>query len=66
MSGKRRIKMNVWGNWNGYEGSKRALEFGTDERGARVWFEDPAQYQRELQESLSASIIIKHHEKSSS
>ena len=26
-SGKRRIKQNVWGNWYGYEGSKRVKAF---------------------------------------
>ena len=27
LSGKRRIKQNAWGNWYGYEGSKRVNAF---------------------------------------
>ena len=36
-SGKRRIRQNVWGNWYGYEGTRRTKEFGTDARAAREW-----------------------------
>lgn len=25
---KRRIHQNAWGNWNGYEGTRRVIEFG--------------------------------------
>lgn len=35
----RRIRMNVYGNWNGYEGTRKVHEFGTDERRAREWLE---------------------------
>jgi hypothetical protein len=34
---KRRIHQNIWGNWNGYEGKKRVVEFGTDEVRAGHW-----------------------------
>lgn len=40
-AGKRRIKMNVWGNINGYVGNKRFWEFGvnnpTNWRDAEKW-----------------------------
>jgi hypothetical protein len=34
---KRRIRQNVYGNWKGYEGRKRAEDFGTDESEANRW-----------------------------
>lgn len=34
------IKQNQWGNWNGYEGTKKAIEFGTDERRAKEWLQE--------------------------
>lgn len=34
---KRRIKKNVWGNTNGYEGSRKVYDFGTDEQAAQIW-----------------------------
>lgn len=34
---KRRIHQNIWGNWNGYEGTRKVIEFGTDEIDAREW-----------------------------
>lgn len=34
---KRRIKQNVWGNWNGYEGNKKTRQFGTDYMEASIW-----------------------------
>lgn len=36
---KRRIKRNIWGNWYGYEGTRRVIEFGEDERDAKEWLE---------------------------
>ena len=36
---RRRVRVNIWGNWNGYEGRVRVQEFGTDEIGARQWVE---------------------------
>lgn len=41
---KRRIKQNTWGNWYGYEGSRRVIEFsntpfGTQEQYAQEWLE---------------------------
>lgn len=33
----RKIKKNVWGNWNGYEGRNKVREFGMDEHDAREW-----------------------------
>jgi len=41
-SGKRRIKQNVWGNWYGYIGSKRAEAFFNTpehsmEQNAKMW-----------------------------
>lgn len=35
---KRRLKQNVWGNWSGYLGVKKVIEFGTDKLGeAEEW-----------------------------
>lgn len=34
---KRRIRQNVWGNWNGYEGTRKVVEFGTDNQDAEHW-----------------------------
>lgn len=34
---KRRIKRNVWDNWNGYLGTRRFHEFGTDQAAAEAW-----------------------------
>lgn len=34
---KRRIRQNIWGNWKGYEGTRRVEDFGTDEQEARLW-----------------------------
>jgi hypothetical protein len=34
---KRRIRQTVWGNWNGYEGTRKAYEFGTDAIEAESW-----------------------------
>lgn len=55
VSVKRRIKQNVWGNWNGYASTRRAVEFGTDERAAREWLEtgkrpefDPSIYRMKI------------------
>ena len=39
---KRRIHQNVWGNWNGYAGSRRVEDFGTDEMNARYWLQHGA------------------------
>lgn len=36
---KRKIKQNVWGNWNGYEGTRKVKEFGTGEFEAREWLQ---------------------------
>jgi hypothetical protein len=33
----RKIKHNIWGNWNGYVGSKRTVQFGTDDVAAAYW-----------------------------
>ena len=33
----RKIKQNIWGNWNGYEGRNRVQQFGTDEIAAAYW-----------------------------
>lgn len=33
----KRIKQNVWGNWNGYEGSRKVKEFGTRGDEAEEW-----------------------------
>ena len=29
--------MNIWGNWNGYEGRKKVKEFGLDKFDAVEW-----------------------------
>jgi hypothetical protein len=34
---KRRIRQNIWGNWKGYEGSRKVHDFGTDEVEAKRW-----------------------------
>lgn len=36
---KRRIRQNVWGNWNGYEGNCKVIEFGTGEFEANEWLQ---------------------------
>jgi hypothetical protein len=33
----RKIKQNIWGNWNGYEGRSRVQEFGTDDIASAYW-----------------------------
>ena len=48
---KRRIRQTIWGNWNGYEGTRKTLEFGTNEQAARAWLRDPAEYEREYKAS---------------
>lgn len=35
----RRVKRNQWGNWNGYEGTRRVVEFGPDDVRAGYWLE---------------------------
>lgn len=34
----RKIKQNIWGNWNGYLGGRKVAVFGTDEIAAGYWF----------------------------
>jgi hypothetical protein len=41
-----RIRQNIWGNWNGYVGTRKVREFGTDEREAAAWLEKQAKYER--------------------
>lgn len=39
---KRNIRQNIWGNWNGYEGTRKVKEFGCGVRGemkAKDWIE---------------------------
>jgi len=36
-TGKKKLKKNVWGNWNGYLGRKKVMEFGTNEVKATDW-----------------------------
>lgn len=36
-AGKRTIRQNVWGNWNGYVSGRRFWEFGTDHKTAEFW-----------------------------
>lgn len=33
----RRVKQNVWGNWNGYIGRRKVIEFGPDDVRAGYW-----------------------------
>jgi hypothetical protein len=33
---KKRIQENIWGNWNGYEGTRKVKEFGSGFRGKRL------------------------------
>lgn len=53
---KQRIKLNVWGNWNGYKGNKKVIEFGCDERAANDWLKDEASYLKEKQEAAKKRI----------
>jgi hypothetical protein len=34
---KRKVRQNAWGNWRGYEGSRFAHDFGTNEQEAKRW-----------------------------
>lgn len=34
---KRKIRQNIYGNWNGYEGRRRVKEFGLDKIEAEIW-----------------------------
>ncbi len=34
---KRRVRLNIWGNWKGYESTRKVYDFGTDERAAKEW-----------------------------
>ena len=34
---KRRIHQNIWGNWNGYLGTRKVIEFGLDSWEAEHW-----------------------------
>lgn len=36
---KRSVKKNIYGNWVGYVGRLREIEFGENERGAKYWLE---------------------------
>lgn len=36
---KRRIRQNIYGNWNGYEGRRVVQFFGSDEWAAKYWME---------------------------
>lgn len=33
----KKIRQNIWGNWNGYIGRSKVIEFGTDEFRANEW-----------------------------
>ncbi len=37
LGGKRRIEANIWGNFYGYEGSRRVKDFGLGEFEANEW-----------------------------
>lgn len=37
---KVRIHQNIWGNWNGYIGTRKVAEFGTDKHRANQWYLD--------------------------
>jgi hypothetical protein len=41
LKGKKRIRQNLWGNWNGYRGTKKVISFGTDGVAAKYWMEEP-------------------------
>lgn len=36
-TGRRKAKQNAWGNWNGYVGRRRVVEFGTCDVAAGYW-----------------------------
>ena len=51
---KRRIKQNIWGNWNGYEGTRKVREFGTDKWDAELWVKgelDEIEEERKMEHS---------------
>jgi hypothetical protein len=56
---KRRIRLTLWGNWNGYLGSRKVIEFGTDRRGAEEWLGDPAKFEQSQREAREASMARK-------
>ena len=35
---KRRIKKNIYGNWVGYEGARRTMNFGTQDIASAYWY----------------------------
>lgn len=37
-SKRRKIHKSVWGNWNGYLGKRKVIEFGTNDDAAHQWF----------------------------
>ena len=43
MATKLRIKQDIWGNWKGYYGARRLLDFGTDDVKAEAWLTDKAE-----------------------
>lgn len=42
---KVKIHLNIWGNWNGYVGTRKVIEFGTDEIDARDWLKQQTEAQ---------------------
>ncbi len=56
---KQRIKLNVWGNWNGYKGNKKVIEFGCDERAANDWLKDEVSYLKEKDEDRKNGIRLR-------
>jgi len=36
---KRRIRQNIWDNWQGYEGTRRVRSFGCSRSDAEEWLE---------------------------
>jgi hypothetical protein len=56
---KRRIRQSIWGNWNGYEGTKKVLDFGLDELEAKRWLEDGKTTTIRINETRPAPRVIK-------
>jgi len=53
---KRRIKQTAWGNWNGYEGTRKVKEFGCNGLRADGAFHD--ELQEWLDEKPKAQTLV--------
>jgi hypothetical protein len=56
---KKRIKQNVWGNWNGYRGRHKVIAFGTDGQAATEWLENEDKFLAEKAEAVKQPIALR-------